>query len=329
MFRHRRLDGVWTQVDVSLMPWVVAGNAFQPVPILYTLDSTPRLLRGLGRHYEVAVTRSPMKRAVKDAVMRAFYRHVTLFNPWSEWAARSLRADYGVPESRIEVRPPGVDIGRWRPAESRRKSGPIRLLFVGGDFERKGGDLLLDVYRNTLAGKVEIDLVTKAGLGDHGPHVRVHTGLSANDRRLVELYQQADIFVLPSRADCFSMAGMEAMASGLPVIICPVGGIAGMFEYGREGLYIEPDNGADLARAIHTLVDDPVRRRAMGANARALAEKRYDASANTKSLLERFLGLSGRLAVLDQGEGGSSVANRVAHPAPVLEVEGDAASPVA
>lgn len=301
MFGYRRLDGVWTQVDVSLMPWLVAGALGRQAPVLYTLDSTPRLLRQLGPHYQMAVTRSAVKRAAKDLLMRNFYRRVALFNPWSEWAAASLRDDYGIQESRIEVLSPGVDVAYWCPLDASAEVGPLRLLFVGGDFKRKGGDLLLAVYMQQLRGRVELDLVTRERLPDLGPGVRVHNDLSANDERLRELYRRAQVFVLPTRADCYSMAALEAMASSLPVIISPVGGIRGILDHGREGLYVRPDDGAGLTDAIRSLIDNRERRRAMAAAARALAVRRYDAALNTRRLFQRLLERSGDARPLEQG----------------------------
>jgi glycosyltransferase involved in cell wall biosynthesis len=294
LFALGDMDGLWTQVDISLLPWLIAGAPFRKVPIVYSFDSTPVLLRQFGRHYEVAVTRSRAKRAVRERGLRYFYSRVTLFNAWSGWAARSLERDYGIPRARIEVLPPGVDVEFWCPSsqpEHRQVNGdgPSRLLFVGGDFERKGGDLLLQVFNERFRGRVEIDMVTRTGLEDQGPGVRVHTGLSPNDPRLVALYRAADIFVLPTRADCFSMAALEAMASGVPPIICPVGGIAEMFEPGREGLFVEPDSGRDLANAIETLIEDREKRRSMGLASRALAVHHYDAAVNTRKLLARLL----------------------------------------
>jgi glycosyltransferase involved in cell wall biosynthesis len=295
LFSHRGIDAVWTQVDLALLPWLVTYNWSRQVPVMYSTDCTPRLLLGFGPHYQKSVGRSPTKRFLRDYAYRWFLRRVTWVNTWTKWAARSLEDDYGVPASRIQVLPPGVDVSFWRPAdhsevgESADRKHSARVLFVGADFERKGGDLLLDVYRRRLRGKVEIDLVTRGWRGDREEGITVHSELGPNDGRLRDLYQRADIFVLPTRADCFSMAALEAMASGLPVIICPAGGIAEMMTPGRQGFFIKPDNGRDLAQAILTLVDDRSRREAMRSAARALVLAHYDASINTRRLLETLL----------------------------------------
>jgi glycosyltransferase involved in cell wall biosynthesis len=288
LFARRDLDVIWTQVSLPLLPWVASSRMLRHAPFVYTTDCTPGLLRGFKAHYGYWGGRSPLKQRLRDALYSYFVGRAALLIPWTSWTARSLTGHYGVPESRVAVLPPGVDTDFWRPGpESGRigPKGPVRLVFVGGDFERKGGDLLLDVYRERLQGKVVLDLVTRRSM-ESSTAITVHSGLGPNDDRLRSLYQRADIFVLPTRADCFSMAGLEAMAVGLPIVICPVGGVAELFRPGREGLFVPPDDGRALAQAVEGLVVDVARRKEMGKRARQLAIKRYSSETNTNRLLD-------------------------------------------
>jgi glycosyltransferase involved in cell wall biosynthesis len=217
----------------------------------------------------------------------AFLKKLAIVNPWTEWAARSFIADYDVDPARIRVLPPGVDTTFWRPAQSKSSRDVPRAIFVGGDFARKGGDLLLSVFRERFPGRLELDLVTRAEV-DVEPGIRIHRDLSPNDPRLLDLYQQADFFVLPTRADCFPMAGIEAMSTGLPLIMSSIAGIGEMFESGRQGYHVPADDGDALATAIESLVSSPGRRAEMGAEARSLALSRYDTHRNTAKLLALF-----------------------------------------
>lgn len=287
LFRGQYPDVVWTQVDIPMLPWLYSRALAHHAPLIYSCDSTPALLRQFGAHYHNWGGGSSAKVRLRDGVMRLCFSRMTAFTPWSRWAMRSLRDDYGVPDSKLVVSPPGVDTQHWHPADSTgtRTPGPARILFVGGDFARKGGDLLLEVYRAHLRGKAEIDFVTHLPDAQPEPGVRYHTQLGPNDPALRRLYQEADMMVLPTRADCFSMAGIEAMASGLPVIITPVGGIAELFEDGREGFFIPVDDGRALSERILTLLDDVSLRRSMGVAARRLACARYDAQSHASQLL--------------------------------------------
>src|SRR5262249_40442611 len=277
------LDAVWTQIDLPLLPWLLTVGALRQVQLVYTADSTPRLLRGFGRHCGYWGGRSQMKARVRDALHAACLRRAAMVNPWTEWAARSMREDYGVPPERIRVVPPGVDIEFWRPAE-RRAERPPRGIFVGGDFIRKGGDLLLAVFRERFRRRLQLDLVTRSKVPEE-EGIHVHSGVRPNDPRLRRLYQEADFLVIPTRAEWCSMAGLEAMSTGLPVVTCQVGGVAELLDDGRQGFLIPADDGRRLTEAIDTLIVDPDRRARMGAAARALAAERYDAQRNASRLL--------------------------------------------
>jgi glycosyltransferase involved in cell wall biosynthesis len=284
LFRSSSFDAVWSQLDLPLLPWMLTRNAGGRIPVIYTADSTPALARGFAGHYGDWAGGSPLKRRLRDHLHGVCLRRCAALGAWTHWAARSMRDDYGVDPDRLHVIPPGVDTSLWE--SSTRTSGrrPVRILFVGGDFQRKGGDLVVEVYRQRLRHLAEIDFVTRSDALTPEPGLRVHAGLGPNDQRLIKLYRDADIFVLPTRADCFSMAGMEAMAAGLPVITCPVGGVGELFTDGVQGIFVPPDDGGALAEAVSALVSNEHRRLAMGAAAQALARARYDIEANTLRL---------------------------------------------
>jgi glycosyltransferase involved in cell wall biosynthesis len=150
-----------------------------------------------------------------------------------------------------------------------------RLLFVGADFERKGGPLLLDVFRRHLRDQCELHLVTRHAI-DPEPGVHVYTELKVGDRRLHELYQSCDVLVLPTLADCFSMAALEAMACGLPVIISTIGGIPEIVVDGETGILIGPGRGDALLQALRSVLASPATRRRFGLAGRHRVERLFD-----------------------------------------------------
>jgi glycosyltransferase involved in cell wall biosynthesis len=158
-------------------------------------------------------------------------------------------------------------------------------LFVGGHFERKGGRLLLEVFRNHLRGRAELDLVTRDPVPEE-PGVRVHHGLTAESPELLELYRHASMFVLPTLADCFSIASLEAMAMRLPVIVSDVGGISDIVESGSSGYLIKPNDSSMLLAAIQPLLADPSLCEAFGARGRAIVEERFNAEKCADRLID-------------------------------------------
>jgi glycosyltransferase involved in cell wall biosynthesis len=88
--------------------------------------------------------------------------------------------------------------------------------------------------------------------------------------------READILVLPSRAETFGRVIVEAYLHALPVITTRVEALPEVVEDGRTGLLIEPDRSDDLARAILELGNDKPKRIEMGHNGRKLAQERFN-----------------------------------------------------
>lgn len=291
LLRRPSYDAVFTQVLLPLLPILAASSAGikRRPAIVYAIDTTPALMDDV---YEIYYNVSPagaIKRTLRDMLFRSALARCAAIAPWSQWAARSFVENYGVPEERIHVIPPGVDLAQWALAEDGSGSGtnpeerPFRMLFVGADFERKGGPLLLEVFRQSLKGRCELHLVTKFDVKEE-PGVFVYRGFGPNDGALRRLYQRSDAMVLPTRADCFSLASIEAMASGLPVISCPVGGIPEIIRDGETGFLVPPDDGRALLEAIESLLRNRSQARAMGRAGRRLAEECFDNRTNSLAL---------------------------------------------
>lgn len=307
------LDVVWAQTLTALMPFLFTRATRRHIPVVYDSDSTPRLLAGFGSHYAEQVKGSRYKRRAVDALHRQTLSRIALVVPWSVWAARSFVEDYGVPEERICIVSPGVHLADWAPPADARRAGEgelPQLLFVGADFERKGGDLLLEVYRQHFAGRCELHFVTKAPI-DAEPGIHVYRDFTPNDPALRRLYHTSDALVLPTRADCFSLASIEAMAAELPVITTAVGGIPEIIADGESGYLIEPSDGASLRASLDALLADATRRRAMGKRGHAIAQDRFDAGKNARRLLDRVFHLAHiRAAERSPRAGAGSTAHR-------------------
>lgn len=283
-----RYDAIWTQTLLPMVPAMAVHAALREryPAIIYTIDTTPALMDELTTLYYGRPQPGPRKRRLRDALFRYGLERCTLVTPWSRWAARSFAGQYGVPEDRIRVIPPGIDIIAWSvAARDAATDRPLRLLFVGADFERKGGLLLLDVYRRHLRGRCELHMVTRDRVPEE-PGVRVYAGFGPNDEGLRALYARCDALVLPTRADCFSLAALEAMASGLPVIICPMGGIPEIVEHGKTGFLVPPDDGTALLAAIEVLLADRAQAQRLGQAGRAVVEARFDNAVQSRVLLD-------------------------------------------
>jgi len=209
---------------------------------------------------------------------------------WSQWARDSYVNDMGGDASKCCVIPQGTDVAafpQWdRASHSKRLP---RILFVGGDFERKGGQDLLAVYHDALVGKAELDLVTGSALAKDFPGVRVHRGIQAFTPEWMSLYEQADIFVLPSYFEGIPNSLAEAAAASLPSVATSINGIPEVVVNGYNGLTVPPGDRPALVKALLTLIADPEMRIKMGSNGRHLAETKLDSAKNFRRLEQVFL----------------------------------------
>ncbi len=102
------------------------------------------------------------------------------------------------------------------------------FVYVGRSMERKGGNMLLDVFRSQFQGRARLNLVTYEHIAQPGPDVRVHSDFTPGDVRLQLIFSRSIAFILPTEADMSPNSIIEAMAAGLPVISTRQGGIPEM-----------------------------------------------------------------------------------------------------
>jgi glycosyltransferase involved in cell wall biosynthesis len=229
--------------------------------------------------------RSLVSRAKRQMTRRVYSQAFHLL-PLSTGVRDSLVEDYGIAPDRITVMPPGIDLRRYAsPDRTVRAPGPLRVLFVGAGYRRKGGDLLEALAARREFRDVEFRFVTHAYGGKPAPNIRVREDLAANSPGMLDAFRQADLFALPTRADSHSIASLEAMAMGLPVIATAVGGIVDVVEEGRTGYLVPRDDLEALADRIHRL-RDPGLRAEMGRRARQRVEARFDNAAIADSIVE-------------------------------------------
>jgi glycosyltransferase involved in cell wall biosynthesis len=175
-------------------------------------------------------------------------------------------------------------------ARGAREPGPLRVLFVGGDFRRKGGDLLIKVAQS-LRGQVELHLVTSADVAS-GDGVRVYKGLKPLSPELIDCYRRADVFALPTRGDCLAVVLGEAMASSLPIITTRVGAHAEAVEDGHSGFLIDMDDEGALRDRLQRLSADPELARRLGKRSREVGEERFNMQRNAEQIAELLRGLA-------------------------------------
>jgi glycosyltransferase involved in cell wall biosynthesis len=285
--KRRNLEGLFFHTQVTAL---FAGSFMRLIPTVVSLDATPVNVDSVGAAYDHTPSSNGRVEALKNTLNRRTFRNARHLITWCHWAKRSLVEDYGVEAGKVTVIPPGIDLDRWSFDRSHgAPDGKVRLLFVGGDFRRKGGELLLKAFRNGLSERCELDIVTREQVDTAGlPSIRVHHGLTSNAPELLALYEKADIFVFPTLGDCLPIAVMEAMAAGLPVVATCVGALDEEVEDGWTGFVVSPGDAEALTARTLQLVKDGDLRRHMGCAGRARAEELFSGRRNYAAVLELY-----------------------------------------
>jgi glycosyltransferase involved in cell wall biosynthesis len=275
--------------NLRLVPYMLRYRSY-----IY-VDFSPSTMRSLSPWYD-HFHKHPLAQTVREALATALPRSARGVFTMSKWSATGIIDDYGIRTDRVHVVLPGANLRRWHFVDrSSRSGGPVRILMVGGEFLRKGGDLLLEWAEQAQGQNFELDIATwpgqlpervknllgplpadgrvSAALAPWLPNVRVHCGLRPNSAELLNLYDKADIFCLPTRGDFSSIASLEAMAMGLPVIVGAVGGIPELIDDRRTGFLVPPGDTQALAARLEELMADRELRLCVGRAARLACEQ--------------------------------------------------------
>ncbi|HEX6998141.1 MAG TPA: glycosyltransferase family 4 protein [Gammaproteobacteria bacterium] len=206
------------------------------------------------------------------ALERSIYEHAERVFVTSRFAERSLVEDYGCAPERVECVYSGVNVDVR--AAAAQQPGNKTVLFVGTEWERKGGPQLVEAFRAARRVHPDAQLeivgctpdVTAPGCRVVGPVPR---------ERLSGHYASAALFCLPSLVEPSAVALVEAAAHGLPVVATDVGGTADRVLHGRTGCLVPPGDVSQLASALIELLGDAALRRRLGEEGRRLAAERF------------------------------------------------------
>ncbi len=180
---------------------------------------------------------------------------------------------------RIEgVAPNGVDAALFR-SRTRSSTDRIRVLTVGSEIDVKGLDLVIDAIAGSdFAADAELQIVTRRKnhsiLAEFADRVGIRLTLTEPGQPAESLYGAADIYVAASRSDSFNMPALEAMASGIPVVLSTACGLAAWIS--DQALVVDP-NASDIRDALSVLVRSVQLRRSLGeAGARLASTMTWD-----------------------------------------------------
>lgn len=296
-FRPKRTEWVERFYKSSLAYRLRSGNAARQigrladpfdavlqVHALFDVPTVPSVLYIDCTHHQSAEQwpawnplSGPALQAWYDRERSEYLRAVHLF-AFSEETRRSLIDDYGVPAERVTRVGAGIN-AHALPDPAPGASETPTILFVGNDFIRKGGRVLLSAFEQVRREVPGARLVLVGTDPDIEPGDGVQVLGRINDReQIARLYREADVFALPSFFDPFPLVLMEAMSFGLPVVASRSCGIPEIVDESVTGELVTAGSVDELAAALAGLLRDPARARAMGdaGRRRVLASMTWD-----------------------------------------------------
>src|SRR6266508_3952841 len=276
--RHRADDFDVVHDNQSL------GYGLLGIQRLFPLLATIHHPIAVDRRLELAHTTSAYRRLalrrwygftrMQARMARRLHRIVTV----SESSRDDIVLEYKVPSGRVHVVPVGVDTDLFRPIDGVERIPGRLITTASADVAMKGLRFLLEAVAKLRAERdVSLVVVGRANRNGHTAETLRRLGLTnvvefvsgVSDERIYQLYAQADLAVVPSLYEGFSLPAIEAMACAVPVVATTGGALPEVV--GSDGVtaYLVPPGDADaLAATIRSALDDPAGRARVGAAGR-------------------------------------------------------------
>ena len=258
---------------------IILDSWAHPTLALFNLASRRADLRVVSIVHQLRCVERPggAARFIAESIERASLARSDLIITVSDFMRQKI-------EELLEATPPifvarpGCDPRREKSDRSGGiKTGPVKLLFVGNCARRKGLDLLVRAISQVPLSLVSLDVagsldfepgfaaelrreVARLGINEV---VRFHGRVS--DDSLERLYEESDLFVMPSHYEGYGIVYAEAMRAGLPVIAVNAGPVREIVRAGENALLVPPRDPRALAEAITRLAGDRRLREGHGA----------------------------------------------------------------
>jgi len=266
MYSHGYLKDLWaTRVPHDDVGEFVSHYQLLPPhdvvsqPVTFYIDAT---MRQYFEDYEYRIGRRIRSEAL--AREREAYQASRFVVCMSQWCAENVRESYGVPEDKIRVIIPGANITESAITDAPVWDGtltPLRLGYIGVDWERKGGPLLIDAVERLRAMGHDVELVV---IGPDPSRVPDRPGIrrlgyvdKTHGPRLLELMRSFHFGCLLSSAEASGFFSLECLRLGVPIIVTAVGGLE---DPGEAGIRVSAGATADdIAEEIALVLREPER----------------------------------------------------------------------
>ena len=229
---------------------------------------------------------------------RSAFHNASMVFTMSENISRSLVEEYGCPGEKVACVYAGSNVSAEaaEPIDSARFRAK-NILFVGIEWERKGGPVLLEAFRRVRRAHPDATLTIvgcSPKVGQPGVEVVGRLPLA----EVARYYRSASIFCLPTLNEPFGLVLLEAFSYGLPIVATRIGAIPEIVEDGESGYLVRPQSTDELADRLIMLLGDPARCEHFGTRGRQRVRERYSWGETGRRIaahIERIAGLQNAL----------------------------------
>lgn len=206
---------------------------------------------------------------------KSIYEQASIVFTRSTNISQSLIEQYGIAEDKIRCIYVGINSNGTSKRRSKDNYRAENILFVGIDWERKGGPILLEAFQSVLTSHPDAHL-TIIGASPEIENPNCHAvGLVPVDN-VDQYYRDASIFCLPTLREPFGVVFVEAMTYQLPIVATNIGAIPDFVVDNYNGYLVEPRDVNALTNALLNLLDDSEKRFTFGQRSCQIAREKYN-----------------------------------------------------
>lgn len=266
------------------------------VPVMATLQGDDIFLEALADKH----------RAEALALIREHCRHVDGYISTSQYYADFMAGYLGIPRERIEVVYPGLNLAGYDAPRQRAAGDPFTIGYFARICPEKGLHVLAEAFALLCERARDLDCrlhvsgwlgehnrgyfdAVKQRLHDRGLAGRFHHVESPDHAGKLRFFQEIDVLSVPTvYREPKGIYVLESLASGVPVVQPRHGSFPELLEMTGGGLLVNPEDPADLARALEELARNPALRHRLGEHGRQVVRERFTADGMSRATMDIY-----------------------------------------